>query len=89
MYGKSSALSSYGRIANSDNDPLQQIVMLYDGAIKFLRVAATNIESKDIPKRPSTSIGRSTFSIIFKVLWTSSSAETLPPRWIGFTPWYQ
>lgn len=51
MYGKSSALSSYGRVANSENDPLQQIVMLYDGAIKFLRLAAANIESRDIPQK--------------------------------------
>ena len=51
MYGKSSPLSSYGRVANSESDPLQQIVMLYDGAIKFLRLAAANIESKDIPKK--------------------------------------
>jgi flagellar protein FliS len=51
MYAKSSALSSYGRVANSENDPLQQIVMLYDGAIKFLRLAAANIESRDIPKK--------------------------------------
>jgi flagellar protein FliS len=51
MYGKSIALSSYGRVANSENDPLQQIVMLYDGAIKFLRLAGANIESKDIPQK--------------------------------------
>jgi flagellar secretion chaperone FliS len=51
MYGKSGALTSYGRIANSENDPLQQIVMLYDGAIKFLRFAATDIEAKDIPQK--------------------------------------
>jgi flagellar protein FliS len=51
MYAKSNALSSYGRIANSDNDPLQQIVMLYDGAIKFLRLAATDIEAREIPKK--------------------------------------
>lgn len=52
MYGKSSAaLSSYGRMANAESDPLQQIVMLYDGAIKFLRLASTNIESRDIPNK--------------------------------------
>jgi flagellar secretion chaperone FliS len=51
MYGQSNALSSYGRVANSDNDPLKQIVMLYDGAIKFLRLAAANIEARDIPKK--------------------------------------
>ena len=49
MYGKSSASSSYGKMASSDSDPLQQIVMLYDGAIKFLRLAAANIEANDIP----------------------------------------
>lgn len=38
-------------MANSESDPLQQIVMLYDGAIKFLRLAAENIESKDIPQK--------------------------------------
>jgi len=51
MYGKSGALSSYGRMANSNNDPMQQIVMLYDGAIKFLRLAAADIEAKDIPQK--------------------------------------
>jgi flagellar protein FliS len=51
MYGKSNALSSYGRVANSENDPLQQIVMLYDGTIKFLRLAATDIEARDIPQK--------------------------------------
>jgi flagellar protein FliS len=51
MYVKSSAASSYGRVANAENDPLQQIVMLYDGAIKFLRLAAANIEAKEIPKK--------------------------------------
>jgi flagellar protein FliS len=48
MYGRSNALNNYGRIANSEVDPLQQIVMLYDGAIKFLRLASTSIESGDI-----------------------------------------
>ena len=51
MYGKSSAISSYSQVANSENDPLQQIVMLYDGAIKFLRLAGENIESRDIPQK--------------------------------------
>lgn len=48
MYGKPSALQNYGRIANSSGDPIEQIVMLYDGAIKFLRLAAKNIEIQDI-----------------------------------------
>lgn len=48
MYGRSRATSSYGRIANAEADPIQQIVMLYDGAIKFLRMASASIESHDI-----------------------------------------
>jgi flagellar protein FliS len=48
MHARSSAINSYGRIANAEADPLQQIVMLYDGAIKFLRMAAASIESRDI-----------------------------------------
>jgi len=48
MPGKSHALAAYGRVANTENNPLQQIVMLYDGAIKFLRLAAADIEAGDI-----------------------------------------
>ena len=48
MYGRTSALRSYGRVANAESDPLQQIVMLYDGAIKFLRLAASDIDTRDI-----------------------------------------
>lgn len=48
MSGKSHALAAYGRVANTEKNPLQQIVMLYDGAIKFLRLAAADIEAHDI-----------------------------------------
>jgi len=48
MYERANALASYGRVANSDNDPLQQVVMLYDGAIKFMRQAASDVESREI-----------------------------------------
>lgn len=48
MYGRASALRSYGRVANAESDPLQQIVMLYDGAIKFLRLAAADVDSRDM-----------------------------------------
>lgn len=47
MYAKSNALSSYGRIANTESNPLKQIVMLYDGAIKFLNMTAADIENND------------------------------------------
>jgi flagellar protein FliS len=48
MYGRHNAVSSYGKIANAETNPLQQIVMLYDGAIKFARLAAADIASGDL-----------------------------------------
>jgi flagellar secretion chaperone FliS len=48
MYGRSNALSSYGRVANAEANPIQQIVLLYEGAIKFLRMASASIEANDI-----------------------------------------
>lgn len=48
MSWKANALAAYGKVANAETDPLQQIVMLYDGAIKFLRQAATDIETGDL-----------------------------------------
>lgn len=47
MYRQPKALASYGRIANTETDPLRQIVMLYDGAIKFLNLTAADIETGD------------------------------------------
>lgn len=51
MPGRSKALSAYGRVANAEADPIQQIVMLYDGAVKFLRLAAADIESGKLDKK--------------------------------------
>jgi flagellar protein FliS len=48
MYPQQKGLASYGRIANTESDPIKQIVMLYDGAIKFLNLTAANIEAQDI-----------------------------------------
>lgn len=47
MYSRSKALAGYGKIANAETNPILQIVMLYDGAIKFLNLAAADIEAKD------------------------------------------
>jgi flagellar protein FliS len=47
MYGKLKGLASYGRVANGEANPLKQIVMLYDGAIKFLNLTAADIEKMD------------------------------------------
>ena len=48
MYKRPNALASYGKIANAETNPLKQIVMLYDGAIKFLNLTAADIESGDL-----------------------------------------
>lgn len=51
MYGRTNALASYGRIANTESDPVQQVVMLYDGAIRFIRVAASDIREKKLVEK--------------------------------------
>lgn len=47
MYNLNNGIASYGRIANTETDPIKQIVMLYDGAIRFLNLAAADIENAD------------------------------------------
>ena len=47
MYARPKAISSYGRQANAETDPIRQVVMLYDGAIKFLNLTALNMEAGD------------------------------------------
>jgi flagellar protein FliS len=51
MYGKPNAAASYGRMANTESDPVQQVVMLYDGAIRFIRLAAEDIKEKKIAEK--------------------------------------
>lgn len=48
MSSRFNPLAAYGTVANAETDPMQQVVMLYDGAIKFLRLAATDIESGNL-----------------------------------------
>ncbi len=55
MYGTPKALASYGRIANTESNPLKQVVMLYDGAIKFLNLTAAAIDAKDLPSKAENS----------------------------------
>jgi flagellar secretion chaperone FliS len=45
---RNNALAAYGSVANTESDPLQQLVMLYDGAIKFFRLAAADIEAGEV-----------------------------------------
>lgn len=48
MYAQPKGLASYSKIANTETDPIKQIVMLYDGAIKFLNLSAGDIDAGDI-----------------------------------------
>lgn len=48
MHANPKAMQSYGKIANRETDPIRQIVMLYDGAIKFLNLTAEDIENESI-----------------------------------------
>lgn len=47
MYSNSRQIASYGKVANTESDPLKQIVMLYDGAIKFINMTADDIDKQD------------------------------------------
>lgn len=47
MYAQPRALASYGQIANRESDPVKKVVMLFDGAIKFLNMTAADIEAGD------------------------------------------
>ncbi len=48
MYAPNKSFAAaYGKMANTETNPIRQIVMLYDGAIKFLNFAAADIENKD------------------------------------------
>jgi flagellar secretion chaperone FliS len=51
MFNRSNGIATYGRVASFEADPLKQIVMLYDGAIKFLHAAAADIESGDLESK--------------------------------------
>jgi flagellar protein FliS len=48
MYSNSKGIASYGRVAHVETNPLKGVVMLYDGAIKFLNLTAADIENGDI-----------------------------------------
>ena len=79
MYGRQSALASYGRIANAQTDPLQQIVMLYDGAIKFLNLAADDIERGDlVAKAEHTGRALDIVSYLQSVLDFSRGGDVAP-----------
>ena len=48
MYPQPKAIASYSRVANIESNPLTQVVMLYDGAIKFLNLTAQDIDARNL-----------------------------------------
>lgn len=48
MYAKGNGLASYSQVANMETDPIRQIVMLYKGAMRFLRLTADDIEAHNM-----------------------------------------
>lgn len=55
MYSRPKGLANYSRIANTETNPLKQIVMLYDGAMKFINLTAENIENLDFAAKAENS----------------------------------
>jgi len=41
-------LAAYNQVASLESDKVKQIGLLYEGAIKFLQLAANDIETKDL-----------------------------------------
>jgi flagellar protein FliS len=48
MSSRVNPLAAYGKIANAETNPMQQIILLYDGASKFLRLAAADMMVGDL-----------------------------------------
>ena len=46
-----SGLAAYNQVANLESDKVKQVGLLYEGAIKFLNLAANDIETKDIASK--------------------------------------
>lgn len=50
MYGKSNAHSAYQTVQVTTTDKGRLLLMMYEGAIKFLKQSKAGLESNDIPK---------------------------------------
>lgn len=51
MYGGKKAISAYQQMTNLESNPLRQVVMLFDGAIKFINLSASDIELGNLPAK--------------------------------------
>lgn len=79
MSGRSNALTAYSRVANAEQNKLQQVVMLYDGAIKFLLMAAADIEAADlVAKSAHTSRALDIVSYLQSILDFEQGGEVAP-----------
>lgn len=72
-------LAAYGKVANAQTDPLQQIILLYDGTIKFLRLAAADIEANDLAaKAEHTNRALDIISYLQSILDFEKGGEVAP-----------
>ncbi len=79
MSGRINALTAYSRVANAEPNKLQQVVMLYDGAIRFLLLAAADIEAADlVAKSEHSSRALDIISYLQSILDFAQGGEVAP-----------
>ncbi|HWQ31386.1 MAG TPA: flagellar export chaperone FliS [Blastocatellia bacterium] len=79
MSGRSHALTAYSQVANAEQNRLQQIVMLYDGAVRFLLLAASDIEAGDlVAKAEHTNRALDIVSYLQSILDFEQGGEVAP-----------
>jgi flagellar protein FliS len=79
MSGRSNALTAYSQVANAEQNRLQQIVMLFDGAIRFLLLAAADIEARDlVAKAEHTTRAMDIISYLQSILDFEQGGEVAP-----------
>jgi len=79
-----SPIYSYQQVA-STTSKLEQIVMLYDGAIKFLLLSVDDIKRKDMVAK-AEHVDRSLAIVDYlRSILDMSTAEKSPDTWIVFT----
>lgn len=51
MYGTHRGIDAYRRTEVQSRSPLELVVMLYDGALRFMREAKAGLEARDVKRR--------------------------------------
>lgn len=86
MSSRVNPLAAYGKVANAETNPLQQIIMLYDGAIKFLRLAAADMVVSDVAaKAEHTNRALDIISYLQSILDFERGGEVAPALDLFYT----